>query len=148
MTCNPPFCNYYFTFLVVNEYSYLLLLCLVHLSFISAWSLDLHDTTFTLLLFFIGHLSLHSSFIMYALLLFCTYVGRRLWGFPRFAGDCANGQKKSTSGSSSSEHKSDITDSCSQMILQLHDVYDPNKVSGPDVRSVHSECCVCIHMPT
>ncbi|KAG4978891.1 hypothetical protein JHK86_038365 [Glycine max] len=56
-------------------------------------------------------------------------AGRRLWGFPRFAGDCANGQKKSTSGSSSSEHKSDITDSCSQMILQLHDVYDPNKIN-------------------
>ncbi|KAL5156685.1 Inactive protein kinase [Glycine soja] len=56
-------------------------------------------------------------------------TGRRLWGFPRFAGDCANGQKKSTSGSSSSEHKSDITDSCSQMILQLHDVYDPNKIN-------------------
>lgn len=28
------------------------------------------------------------------------------------------------------EQKSDITDSCSQMILQLHDVYDPNKVSS------------------
>ncbi|KAL2332294.1 hypothetical protein Fmac_019875 [Flemingia macrophylla] len=54
--------------------------------------------------------------------------GRRLWGFPRFAGDCANGHKKSTSGSSS-EQKSDITDSCSQMILQLHDVYDPNKIN-------------------
>ncbi|KAK7402270.1 hypothetical protein VNO78_14401 [Psophocarpus tetragonolobus] len=55
--------------------------------------------------------------------------GRRLWGFPRFAGDCASGHKKSTSGSSSSEQKNDITDSCSQMILQLHDVYDPNKIN-------------------
>ncbi|KAJ1400141.1 putative inactive protein kinase [Sesbania bispinosa] len=26
--------------------------------------------------------------------------------------------------------KSDITDSCSQMILQLHDVYDPNKINA------------------
>ncbi|WRX27955.1 hypothetical protein QQP08_020442 [Theobroma cacao] len=50
----------------------------------------------------------------------------RKWGFPRFAGDCASGSRKSQSGSSS-EQKSDITDSCSQMILQLHDVYDPNK---------------------
>ncbi|XP_061349963.1 inactive protein kinase SELMODRAFT_444075-like [Gastrolobium bilobum] len=54
--------------------------------------------------------------------------GRRLWGFPRFSGDCASGHKKSTPGTSS-EQKSDITDSCSQMILQLHDVYDPNKIN-------------------
>ncbi|XLT03909.1 hypothetical protein HN51_042658, partial [Arachis hypogaea] len=52
--------------------------------------------------------------------------GRRLWGFPRFAGDCANTQKKSHSPTSS-EQKSEITDSFSQMILQLHDIYDPNK---------------------
>ncbi|KAJ1411155.1 Tyrosine-protein kinase, catalytic domain [Sesbania bispinosa] len=55
--------------------------------------------------------------------------GRRLWGFPRFAGDCANSHKKSTPGTTSSEQKNDITDSCSQMILQLHDVYDPNKIN-------------------
>ncbi|XVF26935.1 hypothetical protein REPUB_Repub14bG0063200 [Reevesia pubescens] len=52
----------------------------------------------------------------------------RKWGFPRFAGDCASGSRKSQSGSSS-EQKCDITDSCSQMILQLHDVYDPNKIN-------------------
>ncbi|XLS96536.1 hypothetical protein HN51_039271, partial [Arachis hypogaea] len=52
--------------------------------------------------------------------------GRRLWGFPTFAGDCANTQKKSHSPTSS-EQKSEITDSFSQMILQLHDIYDPNK---------------------
>ncbi|KAK2371305.1 inactive protein kinase [Trifolium repens] len=55
--------------------------------------------------------------------------GRKLWGFPRFAGDCANAHKKSTILGASSEHKNDITDSCSQMILQLHDVYDPNKIN-------------------
>lgn len=54
--------------------------------------------------------------------------GRKLWGFPRFAGDCASGHRKSFSGTSA-EHKSDITDTCSQMILQLHDVYDPNKIN-------------------
>ncbi|XP_010267001.1 PREDICTED: inactive protein kinase SELMODRAFT_444075-like [Nelumbo nucifera] len=54
--------------------------------------------------------------------------GRRLWGFPRFSGDCANGHRKSHSGTSS-EQKSDITDSCSQMMLQLHDVYDPNNIN-------------------
>ncbi|KAL5057031.1 hypothetical protein RYX36_028635 [Vicia faba] len=56
-------------------------------------------------------------------------IGRKLWGFPRFAGDCANGHKKSATAGASSENKNDITDSCSQMILQLHDVYDPNKIN-------------------
>ncbi|XP_071723342.1 inactive protein kinase SELMODRAFT_444075-like [Rutidosis leptorrhynchoides] len=51
--------------------------------------------------------------------------GRRFWGFPRFAGDCASGQRKSHPG----EQKIDITDTCSQMILQLQDVYDPNKIN-------------------
>ncbi|OIW11851.1 hypothetical protein TanjilG_31601 [Lupinus angustifolius] len=52
--------------------------------------------------------------------------GRGLWGFPRFGSDCAN--KKCPTGTFL-EQKSDITDCCSQMILQLHDVYDPNKVN-------------------
>ncbi|KZV27160.1 inactive protein kinase [Dorcoceras hygrometricum] len=56
------------------------------------------------------------------------HSGRKLWGFPRFAGDCANGHKRSYTGTSS-EEKSDLTDYCSQMILQLHDVYDPNKIN-------------------
>lgn len=55
--------------------------------------------------------------------------GRKLWGFPRFAGDCASGHRRSHSGAASSEQKFDITDTCSQMILQLHDVYDPNEIN-------------------
>ncbi|KAL0463836.1 UNVERIFIED_CONTAM: Inactive protein kinase SELMODRAFT [Sesamum latifolium] len=54
--------------------------------------------------------------------------GRKFWGFPRFAGDCASGHRRSQSGTSV-EQKSDITDYCSQMILQLHEVYDPNKIN-------------------
>lgn len=54
--------------------------------------------------------------------------GRKLWGFPRFAGDCASGHRRSQSGTSL-EQKSDIADTCSQMILQLQDVYDPNKIN-------------------
>ncbi|KAI3716348.1 hypothetical protein L6452_23621 [Arctium lappa] len=54
--------------------------------------------------------------------------GRKLWGFPRFTGDCASGHRRSHTGTSS-DQKIDITDSCSQMILQLHDVYDPNKIN-------------------
>ncbi|XP_068302517.1 inactive protein kinase SELMODRAFT_444075-like isoform X2 [Pyrus communis] len=53
---------------------------------------------------------------------------KKLWGFPRFAGDCANGHRKSHTGTTS-ELKCDISDSCSQMILQLHEVYDPNKIN-------------------
>lgn len=58
---------------------------------------------------------------------FCYNVGRKLWGFPRFTGDCASGHRKSYVGTSL-DQKVDLTDTCSQMILQLHDVYDPNKV--------------------
>ncbi|KAM7255585.1 hypothetical protein ACFE04_008483 [Oxalis oulophora] len=54
--------------------------------------------------------------------------GRKFWGFPRFAGDCASGHRKSQAGASA-DQKIDITDSCSHMILQLHNVYDPNKVN-------------------
>ncbi|KAI3512551.1 hypothetical protein L1887_19867 [Cichorium endivia] len=53
----------------------------------------------------------------------CQSSGRKLWGFPRFSGDCASIHRKSNSGTIP-EQKVDITDSCSQMILQLHDVYD------------------------
>ncbi|KAL6496968.1 hypothetical protein OROGR_028897 [Orobanche gracilis] len=55
--------------------------------------------------------------------------GRKLWGFPRFAGDCASGHMSRSHCDTSVERKSDLTDSCSQMILQLHDVYDPNKIN-------------------
>ncbi|KAK4479577.1 hypothetical protein RD792_015095 [Penstemon davidsonii] len=53
---------------------------------------------------------------------------KKLWSFPRFAGDCASRHRRSYSGTVS-EQKSDITDSCSKMILQLHDVYDPNRIN-------------------
>ncbi|KAM0059384.1 hypothetical protein Hdeb2414_s0005g00180831 [Helianthus debilis subsp. tardiflorus] len=49
--------------------------------------------------------------------------GRKLWGLPRFTGDCANRHWRSYLG------KSDIADSCSQMILQLHNMYDPDKIN-------------------
>ncbi|KAG2313862.1 hypothetical protein Bca52824_016984 [Brassica carinata] len=55
-------------------------------------------------------------------------AGRKLWTLPRFAGDCATGHRKPHSDAIP-ELKSDLTDTCSQMILQLHDVYDPNKVN-------------------
>ncbi|XP_038987590.1 inactive protein kinase SELMODRAFT_444075 [Phoenix dactylifera] len=72
--------------------------------------------------------------------------GRKLWGFPRFAGDCASGHRKSLFGTTL-EQKSDITDTCTQMMLRLHDIYDPKKinikvkvVSGSPCGAVAAEC--------
>ncbi|KAK8348458.1 hypothetical protein V6Z11_A06G083200 [Gossypium hirsutum] len=54
---------------------------------------------------------------------------RRIWGISRFTSDCATGHWKSLSASgANSDAKQDIADSCSQMIFQLKDVYDPDKV--------------------
>ncbi|KAK1665469.1 hypothetical protein QYE76_053628 [Lolium multiflorum] len=49
--------------------------------------------------------------------------GRKFWGFPLFAGDCASGHKTML------DQKSDISELCSQMMLKLHDVYDPSKIN-------------------
>ncbi|XP_057969182.1 inactive protein kinase SELMODRAFT_444075-like isoform X2 [Malania oleifera] len=53
--------------------------------------------------------------------------GKKLWGFPRFTSDCTN-YRRSLSGTSS-DQKDDITDSCSQMMHQLHDSYDSDKIN-------------------
>ncbi|XP_075489811.1 inactive protein kinase SELMODRAFT_444075-like [Primulina tabacum] len=65
--------------------------------------------------------------------------GRKFWGFPIFAGDCASGNWRFHSGTTA-EQKSDITDYCSQMILQLHHVYDPNKINMK-IRIVSGTAC-------
>ncbi|KAJ0986467.1 hypothetical protein J5N97_004823 [Dioscorea zingiberensis] len=72
--------------------------------------------------------------------------GRKLWGFPRFAGDCANAHRRLNSGASA-EQKSDITDSCTQTMLQLQDAYHQNKInvkvkilSGSPCGAVAAEC--------
>ncbi|OMO67336.1 hypothetical protein CCACVL1_20610 [Corchorus capsularis] len=53
---------------------------------------------------------------------------KKIFGISRFTSDCTTGHWKSLSGTSS-DQKQDIADSCSQMIFQLQDVYDPEKVS-------------------
>lgn len=53
-----------------------------------------------------------------------------MWGFQRFTSDCTNGHRWSLAGTSS-DQKDDIADACSQMVLELHDVYDTEKVVGP-----------------
>ncbi|ESR64672.1 hypothetical protein CICLE_v10007650mg [Citrus x clementina] len=52
---------------------------------------------------------------------------KKIWGFSRFTNDCATGHKSSLSGTSS-DQKDDIVDSCSQMMRQLQEVYDPEKI--------------------
>ncbi|KAJ4898055.1 Protein kinase protein with adenine nucleotide alpha hydrolases-like domain [Raphanus sativus] len=58
---------------------------------------------------------------------------RKLWGFtrsfPMFAGDCASSGHRKSHSIALPEIKSGLTDTCSQLILQLHDVYDPDKIN-------------------
>lgn len=54
--------------------------------------------------------------------------GKKLWGFPRFAGDCASSHRRMHFGTIL-EQKCDIKDLCCRMMVQLHDVYDPNKIN-------------------
>ncbi|XP_041989914.1 inactive protein kinase SELMODRAFT_444075-like [Salvia splendens] len=49
------------------------------------------------------------------------------WGFPRFGRDCGRGLRRSKSASTTNEI-SEIHDSCSRMILELHYVYDPRTI--------------------
>ncbi|XP_057833424.1 protein STRUBBELIG-RECEPTOR FAMILY 3 [Cryptomeria japonica] len=55
--------------------------------------------------------------------------GRRSPGFPIFARDCAGGYKRSHNGYFSQERRDAIRDSCSQMVLQLNNVCDTDKVN-------------------
>ncbi|KAG8636143.1 hypothetical protein MANES_16G103400v8 [Manihot esculenta] len=52
---------------------------------------------------------------------------KRVWGFSRFTSDCTSGNRKSASGTGL-DQRDDISDSCSEMLLQIHDVFDPEKV--------------------
>ncbi|RWR83181.1 inactive protein kinase-like protein isoform X2 [Cinnamomum micranthum f. kanehirae] len=49
--------------------------------------------------------------------------GKKLWILPRFAGDCASRHRKS-----SPDRRCQISESCSQMVLQFHGVCDPNQI--------------------
>ncbi|XP_060187214.1 inactive protein kinase SELMODRAFT_444075-like isoform X1 [Lycium barbarum] len=57
-----------------------------------------------------------------------TLSGKRLWGFPRLINsDCTTGNWRSLSGTTL-DQKDFVSESCTQMLLQLHDIYDPNKM--------------------
>ncbi|GKV14042.1 hypothetical protein SLEP1_g24969 [Rubroshorea leprosula] len=62
-----------------------------------------------------------------------------IWGLSRFTSDCTTGHWRYFPGASS-DQKDYIADSCSQMMLQLNDVYDPGKVKIR-VRIVSSSTC-------
>ncbi|RDX88605.1 Proline-rich receptor-like protein kinase PERK9 [Mucuna pruriens] len=52
---------------------------------------------------------------------------KRVWGLSRFTTDCASSHWRSSLGTAS-DQKEVITNSCSQLVLQLHDFYDPEKI--------------------
>ncbi|XP_017408126.1 uncharacterized protein LOC108321016 [Vigna angularis] len=52
---------------------------------------------------------------------------KRVWAFSRFTTDCASSNWRSSLGTAS-DQKVVITKSCSQLVLQLHDFYDPEKI--------------------
>ncbi|XP_047338979.1 inactive protein kinase SELMODRAFT_444075 [Impatiens glandulifera] len=51
----------------------------------------------------------------------------RKWGIPKFSSDCTAGGQWTSILGTLSEQKEYITDTCSQMMIQLHHVYDSNK---------------------
>ncbi|KAL9330082.1 hypothetical protein ACSQ67_005085 [Phaseolus vulgaris] len=62
-----------------------------------------------------------------SLTIICAFVGKRVWGLSRFTTDCASSNWRSSLGTAS-DQKEVITKSCSQLVLQLHDFYDPEKI--------------------
>ncbi|KAE9585677.1 putative rossmann-like alpha/beta/alpha sandwich protein [Lupinus albus] len=52
---------------------------------------------------------------------------KRIWGLSRFATDCTTGHWRSVVGTAL-DRKELVANSCSQMVLQLHDFYDPDKI--------------------
>lgn len=62
----------------------------------------------------------HSSDSITLLAVYSTEKnGRRFWNFSRLGGDCSNSKKLAGAGKSP-EEISDISESCAQMIFQLH----------------------------
>lgn len=58
-----------------------------------------------------------------------NFSGKKLWKFSRFQSDCTVGHGHGSSFLGTSlDQKDYITDSCTQMMLELHQFYDPDKV--------------------
>ncbi|XP_062232295.1 inactive protein kinase SELMODRAFT_444075-like [Phragmites australis] len=69
------------------------------------------------------HVVQHGDNILLLVVIPPQSSGRKFWGFPFFAGDCASGHKAVLN------QKSDVSELCSQMMLKLCDVYDPSKIN-------------------
>ncbi|XP_027342221.1 inactive protein kinase SELMODRAFT_444075-like [Abrus precatorius] len=54
-------------------------------------------------------------------------ASKRVWGLSRFTTDCTTSHWRSSLGTVS-DQKEVISNSCSQLVLQLHDFYDPEKI--------------------
>uniref|UniRef100_A0A2P2J4Y5 Uncharacterized protein n=1 Tax=Rhizophora mucronata TaxID=61149 RepID=A0A2P2J4Y5_RHIMU len=55
------------------------------------------------------------------------FLGKKAQRLSRFTADCTTAHWKTLSGTML-DQRDDITDSCSQMMFQLHDIYDPERV--------------------
>nr|CAB3464278.1 unnamed protein product [Digitaria exilis] len=69
------------------------------------------------------HVVQHGDSILLLVVIPPPSSGRKFWGFPLFARDCASGHKAVLN------QMSDVDELCSQMMLNLRDVYDPNKIN-------------------
>nr|CAB3460565.1 unnamed protein product [Digitaria exilis] len=69
------------------------------------------------------HVVQHGDSILLLVVIPPPSSGRKFWGFPLFARDCASGHKAVLN------QMSDVDELCSQMMLNLRGVYDPNKIN-------------------
>ncbi|XP_066363863.1 inactive protein kinase SELMODRAFT_444075-like [Miscanthus floridulus] len=74
------------------------------------------------------HVVQHGDSILLLVLIPPRTSGRKFWGFPFFAGNCASGHKAVLN------QRSDVAELCSQMIRKLRDVYDPNNKTNVKVK--------------
>ncbi|KAG2280454.1 hypothetical protein Bca52824_051674 [Brassica carinata] len=57
-----------------------------------------------------------------------NYSSKNMWGFSRLTTNCALGHGRFLAGTNA-DQKDDIHESCSQMMFQLHNVYDADKIN-------------------
>ncbi|KAJ0246097.1 Protein kinase superfamily protein [Hirschfeldia incana] len=57
-----------------------------------------------------------------------SYTSKKIWAFSKLTTNCALGHGRFLAGTNS-DQKDDIHESCSQMLFQLHNVYDADKIN-------------------
>ncbi|KAJ7973723.1 Protein kinase family protein [Quillaja saponaria] len=81
----------------------------------------------TALVWALTHVVQQGDFIKLLVVIPALSPGKRIWGLSRFTTDCSTSHGRHLWGTDS-DQKEDITDLCSQLVLQLHDFYDPEKI--------------------